>query len=278
MGTLYLVATPIGNLEDITLRALRMLRECALVASEDTRTTGRLLAHFDIQKPLISHHEHSQPAGLERILATLETGDVALVSEAGTPLLSDPGYELLQAAIERGYPVVAVPGPSALTTALSVSGLPTDRFLYLGFLPRKGAERRRILAEVSQVRATLVFFEAPHRLRATLADAVEGLGGDRRCAVCRELTKLHEEVWRGTLADALAEWRQREPRGEFTLVVAGAPEPGPWDEESVRSALAACLAEGFSRSQAARRVARQSGWSKSDVYALVDSQRQLKKT
>jgi 16S rRNA (cytidine1402-2'-O)-methyltransferase len=212
MGTLYLVATPIGNLEDITLRALRVLRECALVATEDTRTTGRLLAHFNIEKPLISHHGHSKPAQLGRILATLETGDVALVSEAGTPLLSDPGYQLVQATVERGSPVISIPGPSAITAALPVSALATDRFLYLGFLPRKSADRRRALAEVAGVQATLVFFEAPHRLKAALSDAAASLGGDRRCAVCRELTKLHEEVWRGTLANALAEWHERKPR------------------------------------------------------------------
>jgi 16S rRNA (cytidine1402-2'-O)-methyltransferase len=269
MGTLYLVATPIGNLEDITLRALRVLRECALVATEDTRTTGRLLAHFNIEKPLISHYEHSKPAQLGRILAALETGDVALVSEAGTPLLSDPGYQLVQAAVEHGSPVISIPGPSALTAALPVSALPTDRFLYLGFLPRKAADRRRALANVARVQATLVFFEAPHRLKATLSDAVDSLGGQRRCAVCRELTKLHEEVWRGTLANALIEWRERKPRGEFTIVVEGAPEAGPWEADRVRSAMAALLAEGISRSEAARRVARQSGWAKSDVYSSL---------
>jgi 16S rRNA (cytidine1402-2'-O)-methyltransferase len=273
MGTLYLVATPIGNLEDITLRALRVLRECALVATEDTRTTGRLLAHFDIEKPLVSYYEHNKLARLERVLAALETGDVALVSEAGTPLVSDPGYELVQTVVERGFRVVPIPGPSALTAALPVSGLPTDRFLYLGFLPRKAADRRLALSGVAEVRATLVLFEAPHRLRSTLADAVGILGSDRRCAVCRELTKLYEEVWRGTLAGALAEWRDREPRGEFTLVVEGAPEPGPWDETQVRSALVALLAEGMGRSEAARRVAKQSGWAKSDVYALASDQK-----
>jgi 16S rRNA (cytidine1402-2'-O)-methyltransferase len=268
MGTLYLVATPIGNLEDITLRALRVLRECSLVAAEDTRTTRRLLAHFDIEKPLVSHHEHSKPANVERILTALDSGDVALTSEAGMPLFSDPGYELVQAAIERGFSVVSIPGPSALTAALPLSGLPMDRFLYLGFLPRKASDRRRALVDVAEVRATLVFFEAPHRVRATLADAVEGLGGDRRCTVCRELTKRHEEVWRGTLSGALTEWRDREPRGEFTLVVEGAPEPGPWDDSRVRAALSTLQAEGVSRSEAARRVARQSGWTKSDVYAI----------
>ena len=269
MGTLYLVATPIGNLEDITLRALRVLRQCSLVAAEDTRSAGRLLTHFDLEKPLISYYEHNKLTRLDRVLKALEAGDVALISEAGMPLLSDPGYELVQAAIERGFPVVPIPGPSALTAALPVSGLPTDRFFYLGFLPRKATDRRRLLTEVAEIRATLVFFEAPHRLRATLADAVAILGGDRRCAVCRELTKRHEEVWRGTLAQALSEWRDRQPRGEFTLVVAGASAPAPWDEARVRSALTALLAQGVSRSEAARRVARQSGWTRSEVYALM---------
>jgi 16S rRNA (cytidine1402-2'-O)-methyltransferase len=273
VGTLYLIATPIGNLEDITLRALRVLRDCSLVAAEDTRITGRLLAHFDIKKPLVSHYEHSKPANLERILVALEGGDVSLVSEAGMPLFSDPGYELVRAALEHGFPVVSIPGPSALTAALPLSGLPMDRFLYLGFLPRKASERRRVLNEVAEVRATLVFFEAPHRLRATLADTVDSLGGDRRCAVCRELTKLHEETWRGTLSGALAEWQGREPRGEFTLIVEGASAAVSWDESKVREALFTLQAEGVGRSEAARRVARQAGWAKSDVYALWPAER-----
>jgi 16S rRNA (cytidine1402-2'-O)-methyltransferase len=268
MGTLYLVTTPIGNLEDITLRALRVLRECSLIATEDTRTTGRLLGHFGIDKPLLSYFDHNELARLERLLDALEVGDVALVSEAGTPVLSDPGYDLVSAAIERGLSVVPIPGPSALTAALSVSGLPTDRFLFLGFLPRKAGDRRRVLTEAADARATLVLFEAPHRVRATLADAVKILGADRRCAVCREMTKLHEEIWRGSLTGALAEWRSREPRGEFTLVIARAPPPLRWDEAQVREALAAQLASGVSRSEAARQVARLSGWSKSAVYAL----------
>jgi len=272
MGTLYLVTTPIGNLEDITLRALRVLRECSLIATEDTRTTGRLLAHFGIDKPLLSYFEHNKMARLDRLLDRLEVGDVALVSEAGTPALSDPGYELVSAAIERGLPVVPIPGPSALTAALSVSGLPTDRFLFLGFLPRKAGDRRRVLTEAADARATLVLFEAPHRLLATLADAVKILGADRHCAVCREMTKLHEEIWRGSLTAALAEWRSRKPRGEFTLVIAGAPPPLRWDDAQVREALAARLASGVSRSEAARQVARQSGWSKSAVYVLWPDQ------
>lgn len=270
MTTLYFVPTPLGNLEDITLRALHTLRQVSLIATEDTRTTGRLLKHFDIDCPMLSYHEHSGPARLERVLGALAQGDVALVSEAGTPLLSDPGYRLLQAALERGFEVVALPGPSAITTALSASGLPTDRFLFAGFLPRKASERRRTLAEVSAQPATLVFFEAPHRVRAALADMAEIFGGERAIAVCRELTKLHEEIWRGALAQAAQEWTDREPRGEFTLVVAGAKEStAEWQPAQVKQALSTAIADGLSTKDAVKLVALQSGWSKRDVYALA---------
>ncbi len=269
MGTLYLVATPIGNLEDITLRALRVLRECDLVAAEDTRTTGQLLAHFGIEKPLLSYFEHNKLQRLDQLLEALRHGDVALVCKAGSPLLSDPGYELVRAALAQGISVVSIPGPSAIIAALSVSGLPSDRFLFLGFLPRRAAPRRALLTQVSNVQATLVCFEAPHRLRETLADMEAILGGARVCAVCRELTKMHEEVWRGSLAEARAEWESRQPRGEFTLVVSGAPPPTAWDETRVRQALETLLAHGVSRSAAARQVAHESGWSRSAVYALA---------
>lgn len=274
MGTLYLVATPLGNLEDITLRALRILKQVSLVATEDTRTTGRLLKHFEISCPLVSYYEHNKLDRLERIMAALAQGDVALVSEAGTPLLSDPGFELVQAAIAQGFEVVSIPGPSAITAALPASGLPTDRFLFLGFLPRKAGERRRLLASVSAQPVTLIFFEAPHRLRATLADMVEVLGPARLAAVCREMTKLHEEIWRGTLAEALAEWQQREPRGEFTLIVAGAAPAAAWDQARVEAALAELLRAGVSPKMAARQVTTQSGWPKREVYALAQ---QIKK-
>lgn len=272
MGTLYIVATPLGNLEDITLRTLRVLREVLLIATEDTRTTGQLLKHFEIQRPLVSYFEHNKLTRLERVLAALDEGDVALVSEAGTPLLSDPGYELVRAAIERGFPVVPLPGPSALTAALSVSGLPVDRFLFLGFLPRKPGDRRRILQEVAAEKSTLVFFEAPHRLRASLVDMVDILGADRAVAVCRELTKLHEEIWRGMLIEAGQEWEQREPRGEFTLVIAGAAELSlEWDESQVWTALNQAVAAGASLKDAVRQVTTQSGWAKREVYALAQS-------
>lgn len=269
MGTLYLVATPIGNLEDITLRALRVLRECDLIATEDTRTTGRLLAHFGIEKPLLSYFEHNKLQRLDQLLEALRHGNVALVCEAGTPLFSDPGYELVRAALEQGIAVVPIPGPSAIITALAVSGLPSDRFFFLGFLPRRAAPRRALLKEVSDIRATLVCFEAPHRLHETLADMQAILGGNRPCAICRELTKLHEEVWRGTLAEAYTEWITRQPRGEFTLVVGGALPSKAWDEARVREALASLLAQGVDRSTAARQIARASGWSRRAVYALT---------
>jgi 16S rRNA (cytidine1402-2'-O)-methyltransferase len=267
MGTLYIVPTPIGNLEDITLRALRILREVRLVAAEDTRTTGRLLAHFEIEASLISYHEHNKLARLDAILAALDEGDVALVSDAGTPGLSDPGYELINAALEQGLPVVPLPGASAVITALVASGLPTDSFTYLGFLPRKQAARRALLASLHTERRTMVAYEAPHRLLDGLRDLQEVLG-ERQVAVARELTKLHEEIWRGPVSDAISRFENVPPRGEVTLVIAGAEEAAPWTEEEVREVFAARLASGEPRSAAARAVATESGWLRRDVYAL----------
>ncbi|MBI1879676.1 MAG: 16S rRNA (cytidine(1402)-2'-O)-methyltransferase [Chloroflexi bacterium] len=269
MGILYLVATPLGNLEDITLRALRVLREVSLIATEDTRTTGQLLKHFELRCPMVSYYEHNKVTRLERVLEALAEGDVALVSEAGTPLFSDPGYELVRAAIERGFQVISIPGPSALTAALPASGLPMDRFLFLGFLPRKAGDRQRVLQEVVAEKATLVFFEAPHRLRESLNDMIDLLGGDRPIAVCRELTKLHEEIWRGTLMEARQEWKQREPRGEFTLVVGGAPPKPDWDQLQIEVSLAKAMAAGASVKDAVRQLAEWSGWGKREVYALA---------
>lgn len=271
MGTLYVVGTPIGNLEDITLRALRVLREVSLIAAEDTRTARKLLARYDIATPLISYFEHNKLARLDQIMAALRKGDVALISEAGMPGISDPGYELIRAALAAGAEVTPVPGPSAPLTALVVSGLPTDRFLYLGFLPRRRVERRRLLQSVAHEPGTLVAFEAPHRLRDALNDLLDILG-DRPLAVCRELTKLHEEVWRGTIAEAAARLDEGKPRGEFTLVIGGAERGGKvahWDAERVRAAVASLVADGVPRPAAIRAVARLSGWRKRDVYALM---------
>ncbi len=218
MATLYVVATPIGNLEDVTLRALRVLRQVELIAAEDTRRTKHLLSKYEIKTPVTSYHEHNKRTKLPRLLRHLEQRDLALVSEAGMPGISDPGYELVAAAIERGIKVIPIPGPSAITAALSVSGLPTRQFIYLGFLPRKKGERRRLLQQLEDMPRTLVAFESPHRLRATLEDLRDVLG-ERRLAIGRELTKLHEEVFYGTPSEALQYFPQ--PRGEFTLVIEG---------------------------------------------------------
>jgi 16S rRNA (cytidine1402-2'-O)-methyltransferase len=275
MGTLYLVATPIGNLEDITLRALRVLREVGLVAAEDTRHTRKLLARYEIETPVTSYYEHNKLTKLDSILDALKTGDVALVSDAGMPGLSDPGYELVRACLERGVPMVPVPGPSAVVTALVASGLPTDQFLYLGFLPRRAGARRALLASVARERATLVCFEAPHRLLAALGDLGVALG-NRPVTVARELTKLHEEIWRGTLEEALVHFRTNPPRGEFTLVVGGAPVTEErWDEAQVQSALEEVLAQGASTRTASQEVALLAGWPRREVYALALQVRRL---
>ena len=270
MGTLYLVATPIGNLEDITLRALRVLREASLIAAEDTRHTRTLLTRYDIHTPTTSYFEHNKLAKLDAILAALESGDVALVSDAGMPGISDPGYELVRAALEGGFPVVPVPGPSAIVAALAASGLPTDAFVYVGFLPRRTGQRREFLESLLAEQRTLVMYEAPHRLLDTLSELLRTLG-DRPVAVARELTKIHEEIWRGTVSGAIERFTERTPRGEFTLVVGGASEPEQWTEEQVRGALAKLLAAGISARDAASEVAARSGWSKRNLYRITQS-------
>ena len=245
MPTLFVVATPIGNLEEITLRALRVLKEVTLIAAEDTRTTRKLLAHYHITTPVTSLFEHNERRKTPFLLQRLTEGDVALVSEAGMPGISDPGQELVSAAIQHGIPVVPISGPSAITTALAISGLPTDRFLYLGFLPRRRSERRRLLAELTPLPYTLVAFEAPHRLQASLQDMVNIWGDNRSIAVCRELTKLHEEIFRGSVAEALAHFSQ--PRGEFTLIIQGNRAPcGEETEKSVAQTLQEMQQAGLS--------------------------------
>ena len=218
MPLLYVIATPIGNLEDISLRALRLLQEVKLIAAEDTRTTRHLLSAHNIKTPLTSYHEHSKRAKLDYLLDYLKKEDLALVSEAGMPGLSDPGYKLIVAAIERGISVVPVPGASAVITALVVSGLPTDQFLYVGFLPRRKGQRQRLLCSIVDEPRTIVAFETPHRLREALSDIEESLG-NRRISVCRELTKVHEEIFRGRVSQTREHFA--EPKGEFTLVIEG---------------------------------------------------------
>jgi len=218
MPVLYVIATPIGNLEDISLRALRLLQEVQLIAAEDTRTTRHLLNAHNIKTPLTSYHEHSKRAKLDYLLDYLEKEDLALVSEAGMPGLSDPGYKLIVAAIERGISVVPIPGASAVITALVVSGLPTDQFIYLGFLPRRKGPRQRLLSSIVDEPRTIVAFETPHRLREALSD-IEEILGNRRISICRELTKIHEEIFRGRVSQAREHFA--EPRGEFSLVIEG---------------------------------------------------------
>jgi 16S rRNA (cytidine1402-2'-O)-methyltransferase len=269
VGTLYLVATPIGNLEDISLRALRVLREVDIIAAEDTRRTGKLLAHYEIDTPLISYHEHSGKLRLNELATRLEHADVALVSDAGSPLISDPGYELIQAAAEREIAVVPIPGPSAVIAALGAAGLPTDSFLFLGYLPRKDTERKTLLEQQVRTSYTLVLFEVPHRIRDALDDLVAIFGPDRPGAICREMTKKHEQILRGTLGEIAEAIHEIEARGEYTLVIAGAPGSQDWTEAEVRRALDERIAAGSKPSEAARWVASQSGWTRGDVYRLT---------
>jgi len=272
MGTLYLVATPIGNLEDMSPRAVRILREAALIAAEDTRQTRKLLSHFDLHTPLTSYFEHNKLGKLDVILAALDQGDVALVSDAGTPAINDPGYELVRAALEAGRSVSPVPGPSAPIAALAASGLPTDSFLYLGYLPRKSSERREFLGQVSNLTHTLIFLEAPHRLLDGLNDLLSVLG-DRPMAAARELTKLHEEFVRGRISEVKAHFETTGPRGEFVLVVAGQAnrQRERWSEAELGSAIRAGLKEGESPSRLAARLAEESGWQRREVYKRITS-------
>ena len=261
---LYVVATPIGNLEDITLRALDILREVKLIAAEDTRKTKRLLITYDIKTPMTSYHEHNKWTKLDYILNCLDNGDVALVSEAGMPGMSDPGYELIVAANQRGIPIVPIPGPSIVSTALVVSGLSTERFIYIGFLPRKANSRRHLLESVAQENGTIVLLEAPHRLLSALNDILLVLG-DRRVAVCRELTKVHEEVFRGRISQAITHFTQ--PRGEFTLVIEGKVEKDkPLLTPDIERQLSDMHRSGVTAKEAIARVAGETGLSKKELY------------
>lgn len=280
MGTLYLVATPIGNLEDITARALRILREVSLIAAEDTRTARHLLTHFEISKPITSYFEHNKLAKLNQILDALDHGDVAVISEAGMPGLSDPGYELVRAALARDIRVVPIPGVSALTTALVASGLPTDQFVYVGFLPRQKSARRKLLQSLADEPRTLVAYEAPHRVCDSLEDIAAVLG-NRSICVARELTKRHEEFFRGDVNAAREHFAHHPPRGEFTLVIAGKPEDERpmtndesliWDDARVIQAVRALMAQGVTRTEAVKRIARESRRDRREVYQLAMAQ------
>lgn len=268
-GVLYIVATPIGNLEDITLRALRVLKEVNLIAAEDTRHTRALLSRYDIHTPLTSYHEHNEPAKARDLTARLERGEnVALVSDAGTPTISDPGYRILQEALEVGIGVVPVPGPSALTAVLCASGLPTDRFVFEGFLPARPGERKGRLRSLAQEERTLVFHEAPHRIKETLMGLLEHFG-DREAVVAREVTKAHEEFLRGRLSGLVAELEAKEPRGEYTLVVRGSEGSAPPREEILRSEIRRLKRQGMRVKEIADILGGKYSCPKREVYRLA---------
>ena len=268
-GTLYLVPTPIGNLGDISRRCAETLEAVDFIAAEDTRVTLKLLNHLGLKKPLLSYYRHNTGAGGEAVLERLLSGeDGALVTDAGTPAVSDPGEELVAQCAERDIPVVAIPGPCALVTALAVSGLPTGRFTFEGFLAMNRKNRRAHLAELAGERRTMIFYEAPHKLRATLEDLAAAFGPERRISLCRELTKLHEEVRRTTLDEAVAWYQANSPKGEFVLVVEGAQ---PVEEEGVSPEDGLALVEryrgeGLSLRDAARRAAEETGLPRKELY------------
>lgn len=270
MSTLYLVATPIGNLEDISGRALRILQEVELIAAEDSRETRKLLHRYHIQTPMLSYHDHSPASHLERILATLEKADVALVSEAGTPGLNDPGYALVNAALRAGHTVSPIPGPSAPIAALVASGLPAHHFLFLGFLPRKSSECHRLLSSIASLPYTLIFLETPKRLLSSLQIMLHVLG-NRRIAIARELTKMHEEIFRGNLQQAIQHYRAQPPRGEFTLVVESAPAQTTtrWEEHKLAQAVRTGLRAGKTARSLASELAERSGWTRREVYQII---------
>jgi 16S rRNA (cytidine1402-2'-O)-methyltransferase len=271
MGTLYLVATPIGNLEDMTFRAIRILQTVDLIAAEDTRHTGKLLQHFQIKTPQLSYHEHNSQQRIPELLSQLSQGKaIALVTDAGMPLISDPGYELVKACVAQGISVVPIPGANAAITALSAAGLATDKFVFEGFLPAKSKERRTYLETLTSETRTIIFYESPHRLRETLQDLGTILGEEREIVLARELTKMHEEFWRGTIKDAIAHYTNREPQGEFTLVVAGATLEKPQlSEAAIKAELQNLLKQGLSRSEASRQLAQQTSLPRRQIYQLA---------
>lgn len=271
MATLYLVATPIGNLEDMTFRAIRILQTVDLIAAEDTRHTGKLLQHFQIKTPQLSYHEHNSQQRIPELLSQLSQGKtIALVTDAGMPLISDPGYELVKACVAEGISVVPIPGANAAITALSAAGLATNKFVFEGFLPAKSKERRTYLETLTSETRTIIFYESPHRLRETLQDLGTILGEEREIVLARELTKMHEEFWRGTINYAIAHYTNREPQGEFTLVVAGATLEKPQlSEAAIKAELQNLLKQGLSRSDASRQLAQQTSLPRRQIYQLA---------
>lgn len=271
LGILYLVGTPIGNLEDITLRAIRILQEVDAIAAEDTRRTGKLLQHLNIRTPQISYHEHNHNSRIRDLVNRLQQGDkIAVVTDAGMPSISDPGDQLVAEAIAANIKVIPIPGGTAAISALAVSGLPTDRFVFEGFLPIKEKYRQERLEVLQNELRTMIFYEAPHRLVRTLTDFHHIFGSDRHLVLARELTKIHEEIWRGTIEQAIALYtNSRQPKGEYTLVVAGTTaEVNILSEKELKQELQQLLARGLTRSQASRQLAKSTSWSRRDIYQL----------
>lgn len=277
-GALYVVGTPIGNLSDFSPRAKETLAEADFIAAEDTRVTMGLLNHFGLRKPLISYFEHNKLSRGETILARLRAGETcALVSDAGMPAISDPGETLIAACASEGLPVYVVPGPTAAVSALAVSGLPTGRFTFEGFLSMNKRSRREHLSQIAHETRTMIFYEAPHKLRRTLGDFEKLFGGDRKIAVVRELTKLHEEVWRTTVGEAAARYREQEPRGEYVLVVAGTDQPAqdePYTLEDAVDLAQELLESGTAPSEAAKQAAKATGIRKAEIYKALAEEKQ----
>ena len=270
-GALVLVATPIGNLGDMSQRAVDALKEAEIICCEDTRHSGKLLSHFNVSgKKLIVINEHTEYDARDEIVGLVASGkSVALITDAGTPGISDPGERLVVAVVNAGFKVSAIPGPSALTMALVTSGLPTSRFVFEGFLPRSGAERTERLAIATTESRTTIYYEAPHRLIKTLSDLTTACGAVRRVVIARELTKLHEEIWRGTLQDANMRFSETEPRGEFVIILEPAKPPAPPTNEELLDAIRAEIAKGVSRKDSAARVSARFGVAKRTVYELA---------
>ena len=270
-GTLYIVGTPIGNLEDTTFRAIKTLQKVDLIAAEDTRHTSKLLQHFQILTPQLSYHQHNEQSRIPELIEKLNQGKaIALVTDAGMPAISDPGYELVKVCVEANISVVPIPGVTASITALCASGLPTNKFIFIGFLPTKIKLREEQLEKLSNSLETVVLYESPYKLLQTLEDLAKILGGNRKIVLARELTKLHEEFWRGTVGQAIIHYQNNQPKGEFTLVIAGAePELPVLSEDTIKQELQELFAQGISRSQASRQLSQKINLSRRKIYQIA---------